>query len=82
MRVLVVDDDPLTLHMVVYRLRQWGHDVISANDGTAAWEFIEASPSPNVAIMDWMMPGISGLELCQRIRARAGVPYLYIILLT
>ena len=82
MRVLVVDDDPLTLHMVVYRLRQWGHDVISANDGTAAWEFIEASPTPNVAIMDWMMPGISGLELCQRIRARAGVPYLYIILLT
>jgi two-component system cell cycle response regulator len=82
MRVLVVDDDPLTLHMVVYRLRQWGHEVVSANDGTSAWELIESTPAPNVVIMDWMMPGISGPELCRRIRGRAGAPYLYVILLT
>jgi len=82
LRVLVVDDDPLTLHMVVYRLRQWGHDVVSANDGDAAWEMIETDPAPNVAIMDWMMPGMSGLELCTRIRKRVDVPYIYIILLT
>ncbi len=82
MRVLVVDDDPLTLHMVVYRLRQWGHDVISANDGDSAWELIEAGQTPNVAIMDWMMPGMSGPQLCKRIRGQTGVPYMYIILLT
>lgn len=82
LRVLVVDDDPLTLHMVVYRLRQWGHDVVSANDGDSAWELIETDPAPNVAIMDWMMPGMSGLELCTRIRKRVDVPYVYIILLT
>ncbi|MGE0473002.1 MAG: diguanylate cyclase [Nitrospirales bacterium] len=82
MRVLVVDDDPLTLHMVVYRLRQWGHDVVSAHDGDAAWEIIEAGPTPNVAIMDWMMPGMSGPQLCKCIREQAGVPYMYIILLT
>lgn len=82
MRILVVDDDPLTLHMVVYRLRQWGHDVVSATDGASAWDLIENGQAPNVAIMDWMIPGPSGLELCQRIRARPNVPYMYIILLT
>ncbi len=41
MRILVVDDDPLTLHMVVYRLRQWGHDVISCTDGDSAWKVLE-----------------------------------------
>lgn len=82
MRVLVVDDDPLTLHMVVYRLRQWGHEVISTADGDSAWEMIDKGPPPNVAILDWMMPGLSGPDLCQRIRNRTGCPYIYIILLT
>ncbi len=82
MQILVVDDDPLTLHMVVYRLRQWGHEVISCSDGEAAWKEIEQGAMPNVAILDWMMPGLSGLELCQRIRSRKDCPYVYIILLT
>ncbi len=82
MRILVVDDDPLTLHMVVYRLRQWGHEVVSATDGISAWALLEEGPVPNVAIMDWMMPGISGPDLCHRIRERLNVPYMYIILLT
>lgn len=82
MRVLVVDDDPLTLHMVVYRLRQWGHEVMSCTDGEAAWKLLEVGPVPNVAILDWMMPGINGPALCQKIRARQDCPYVYTILLT
>ena len=82
MRILVADDDPLTLHMVVYRLRQWGHDVISCADGDSAWKLLEGGAAPNVAILDWMMPGINGPELCQKIRARNDCLYLYIILLT
>lgn len=82
MRILVVDDDPLTLHMVVYRLRQWGHDVISCTDGETAWKVLERGSVPNVAILDWMMPGINGPELCQRIRGRSDCPYVYIVMLT
>ncbi len=82
MRILVVDDDPLTLHMVVYRLRQWGHDVISCTDGDTAWKVLERGPVPNVAILDWMMPGIDGPELCQRVRGRSDWPYMYIVMLT
>lgn len=82
MRILVVDDDPLTLHMVVYRLRQWEHDVISCTDGDTAWKVLGSGPMPNVAILDWMMPGIDGPELCKRIRGRSDCPYMYIVMLT
>jgi diguanylate cyclase (GGDEF)-like protein len=82
MQILVVDDDPLTLHMVVYRLRQCGHDVIACTDGDTAWKVLERGALPNVAILDWMMPGINGPELCQRIRGRSDCPYVYIVMLT
>jgi two-component system, cell cycle response regulator len=82
MRILVVDDDPLTLHMVVYRLRQWGHEVISCTDGAMAWKVLEQGTVPNVAILDWMLPGMNGPELCQRIRGRSDCPYVYIVMLT
>ncbi len=82
MKILVVDDDPLTLHMVVYRLRQWGHEVVSCTDGASAWKILEGGMVPNVAILDWMMPGINGPDLCQKIRSRMDCPYVYIVLLT
>lgn len=82
MRILVVDDDPLTLHMVVYRLRQWGHDVTSCTDGDSAWKVLARGSVPNVAIVDWIMPGLNGPELCQKIRGRTDCPYVYIVMLT
>jgi len=82
MKILVVDDDPLTLHMVVYRLRQWGHEVVSCTDGDSAWKVIKDGMVPNVAILDWMMPGLNGPELCQKIRSKKDCPYVYIVLLT
>ena len=82
MRVLVADDDPLTLHMVVYRLRQWGHDVITCTDGEAAWDALKGDELPQVAILDWMMPNLDGVQICQKVRARSANPYIYLILLT
>lgn len=82
MRILVVDDDPLTLRMVVYRLRQWGHEVTSCTDGDSAWKILEGGMVPNVAILDWMMPGLNGPELCQKIRSKKDRPYVYIVLLS
>jgi len=82
MKILVVDDDPLTLHMVVYRLRQCGHEVISCTDGNSAWKILADGLVPNVAILDWMMPGMNGPDLCQKIRSKKDCPYVYIVLLT
>ena len=82
MQILVVDDDPITLHMVVSRLRQWGYDVLSCADGEKAWKLLEEGAKPQMAIVDWMMPGIDGTELCQKVRERPDSPYVYFILLT
>ena len=82
MRILVADDDPLTLHMVVYRMRQWGHEVVTCSDGEEAWEILESDQLPQVAILDWMMPKLDGVQVCQKIRARSSDPYVYVILLT
>jgi diguanylate cyclase (GGDEF)-like protein len=82
MKILVVDDDPITLHMVVHRLRQWGHEVISCTDGEAAWKVLTDGTVPNVAILDWMMPGMNGPDLCQKIRSKTDCPYVYVVLLT
>jgi len=80
-KILAVEDDPVAravLHKALHRL---GHEVIDAVDGEEAWEKLEAE-SVRVVVSDWMMPRVDGLELCRRIRARAGQDYLYFILLT
>ncbi len=82
MRVLVADDDPLTLHMVVYRLRQWGHEVVTCSDGGEAWKILQSDQAPQIAILDWMMPELDGLQVCQKLRAQSPNPYVYVILLT
>lgn len=82
MRIFIVDDDPVSLEPLEARLRQWGHEVSALDDGEAAWDALIRGELPDVAILDWMMPKMDGLELCRRIRARPDSPYMYIIMLT
>jgi sigma-B regulation protein RsbU (phosphoserine phosphatase) len=62
-------------------LRKWGHQVIEAADGKTAWEILERDPIPLV-VSDWMMPEMTGLDLCRKIRASGGPNYTYFILCT
>ena len=62
-------------------LQRLGHEVIEAKDGLEAWAAMEVEPV-RVIVSDWMMPNVSGLELCQRLRARPGAEYVYFILIT
>jgi two-component system, cell cycle response regulator len=82
MRILIADDDPVSCRLLERLLHKWGYEVIAAHDGTEAWEILQSKHSPRVALLDWMMPGIDGLEICRRVRARIAQPYVYIILLT
>ncbi|HXF26181.1 MAG TPA: diguanylate cyclase [Bryobacteraceae bacterium] len=82
MRILIADDSVVSRHMLDATLRRWGHDVVSAASGDEAWNILQQGDAPEIAIMDWMMPGMSGVEVCQRIRDRSSQPYIYIILLT
>ena len=81
MRILIAEDQLTSALFLRRTLERLGHEVIVATDGTEAWRMVQ-DDAVSVVISDWMMPGMDGLELCRRIRIRAGLRYTYIILLT
>ncbi len=82
MRALIADDDPVTAALVAGSVRRWNLEPIVAYDGKAAWERLCEPDPPLLAILDWMMPEIDGLELCRRLRSRESKTHTYVILLT
>jgi CheY-like chemotaxis protein len=81
-RVLIAEDDAVSRTVLDRTLRGWGYDVVVTENGTAAWEALLADDAPQLAILDWMMPGLEGPEVCRRVRALARPIPTYIILLT
>jgi diguanylate cyclase (GGDEF)-like protein len=82
MRVLVADDDPVSRRVVEVSLRQEGHEPVLAEDGGDALRILQQPDSPRLAVLDWLMPSMSGLDVCRAIRSGAGEPYVYVLLLT
>lgn len=80
--ILIAEDDPLFRRLLQSCLQKWGCRVIAVRDGIEAWERLQQSNTPDLLILDWMMPGIDGIELCRRIRERHRDSYQYILLLT
>jgi two-component system, cell cycle response regulator len=81
-RVLIAEDDPVSCHLLKSFLHKWNYDVSVATDGTAALRILDGEDTPRLAVLDWMMPGIEGPQICQRIRERKNRPYVYVLLLT
>ncbi|MGA3235945.1 MAG: diguanylate cyclase [Bryobacteraceae bacterium] len=81
-RVLAAEDNPVFQSMLRSMLTKWGYDPIIARDGAEAWRVLAAEDAPRLAILDWMMPGLDGVEICRRVRASGREPYIYILLLT
>jgi sigma-B regulation protein RsbU (phosphoserine phosphatase) len=81
MRILVVDDEPTVLRIIAAMLGRWNYEVILAGDGMEAWEILQRQDI-RLIISDWMMPRLTGLELCRRVRAAGASHYVYLILLT
>jgi two-component system cell cycle response regulator len=81
-KILIADDSIVSRHLLEATLRKWGYEVVVACDGLEALELMQREDAPNLAILDWMMPGLTGLQVCDRIRKRAREPYTYILLLT
>ena len=72
----------MSCHLLERTLSGWGHEVVVTNDGLVAWAALEEKDPPKLAILDWMMPGIDGLEICRRLRQRETQTPTYVIMLT
>ena len=68
MRVLIAEDDPISRRLLETNLERWGHDVEVCADGSGAWEILQKPGAPRLVILDWMMPGLEGTEVCRRVR--------------
>jgi phosphoserine phosphatase RsbU/P len=82
MRILIADDEAMTRTLLAETLTEWKYEVVAAVDGDAAWAVLNQPDPPEVAILDWVMPGRSGPDLCRMVRAKAGGSPTYLILLT
>ena len=82
MRVLIADDDAATRLVLRKRLADWGYEVVEAEDGRHAWQILTGADPPRLAVLDWMMPGLDGVEVCRRLNERPDGPFVYTILLT
>jgi sigma-B regulation protein RsbU (phosphoserine phosphatase) len=82
MKILIAEDNQTSRRILEAILVKWNYEVISACDGNEAWEKLQEKEAPRLMVLDWMMPGKNGVELCRMLRRRDNVEPVYIILLT
>ena len=82
MHVLVADDDPASRCLMETTVTKWGYTVVACSDGSQAWKVLSGRNPPEIAILNWMMPGPVGPELCRMVRQSPELASLYIVLLT
>lgn len=82
MKILIADDDPVSRQLLRGLVLKWGYEVVTAEDGNAAWNSLKLLDAPRMALLDWMMPGLNGIDVCRELRKHRPEPYTYILLLT
>jgi len=82
MKILVAEDDPVTSRLLRVSLERWNYEVIAFDDGSHARDALFRKGGPKLAILDWMMPGADGIEICRELREREAGSYIYTLLLT
>ncbi len=82
MRILIADDESATRRILESLLTRLGHEVVTTHNGLEAWEALQQPDAPTLAILDWMMPGLDGLEVCRNVRESENGEYTYLIVLS
>lgn len=83
MKVLIAEDEPISNLSLKNTLVRWGYEVVSTRDGCEAWEVLRERDPPGIVILDWEMPKMKGIEVCQKIRADCRISsWTYVILIT
>jgi two-component sensor histidine kinase len=81
-KILIADDDASSVRILEYLLVQIGHEPVTAKNGTEAWDILSGPEPPRIVILDWLMPGLDGAEICRRVRASSLSGSTYILMLT
>jgi two-component system, cell cycle response regulator len=82
LKVLIAEDDPISRRLLEVTLSKWGYEVFACADGWEAWQILQQPEPPSLAILDWMMPRMDGIQVCREVRKQTAEPYVYLILLT
>jgi PAS domain S-box-containing protein len=82
MKILLVEDDPVFQKFIQSYITRWGYEPVLCHGGEEAWQILQREDTPRLAIIDWVMPGFDGLDLCRKVRAKVGGVQPYMLLLT
>ncbi|MBA3481269.1 MAG: protein kinase [Pirellulales bacterium] len=82
MKILIAEDNPLWRAVLKRNIENWGHEPVVAEDGTQAWDILRRDDSPRLAILDWQMPGMDGIDVCRRVKRDPNHPFTYVVMLT
>ena len=82
MKVLIAEDEDVSRLKLESLLTAWSYEVVAVADGTKAWNVLQREDAPRLAILDWIMPGIDGPEICRMVRKTQHTSYTYLIILT
>lgn len=82
MKILIAEDEPTFRQMLSLMLTRLGFEPVLSSDGNEAWQLLSVEDAPQLAIIDWLMPGMDGVDLCRKVRAQKPDPYTYMILVT
>jgi len=82
MKVLIADDDPTALFLHQEIITEWGFESVTASNGREALSLLRQKPQPQIAVLDWMMPELDGVEVCRHLRQEVKEPYIYVLLVT
>jgi CheY-like chemotaxis protein len=81
-KILIAEDDAVSRRLLERKLAMWGYQVVTCVSGTEAWDALRKDDSPKLAILNWMMPGMDGVQICREVRKLKRPDYVYMILLT
>jgi len=82
MQVLIAEDDRVTGEILARTLQRWNYETAVVGNGTQAWEHLRTINAPTLAILDWMMPGMDGPDVCRKVRSELPLANMYLLLVT
>ena len=82
MRILIAEDEEISRKLTADGIGGWGYEAESVADGEAAWQKLRVPDAPQLLVIDWLMPKMSGIELCRKLRGLGDSRFFYIIMLT